>query len=90
MKLYIPVASGVEASVKRQLSKLGYGDCPALSGRICLEGTWQDVACLNVCLRAGERVLIGVGEFPSPILTHSLTGFPRLHGRNGSLRIHTS
>lgn len=66
MKLYIPVASGVEASVKRQLSKLGYGDCPALSGRICLEGTWQDVACLNVCLRAGERVLIGVGEFPSP------------------------
>lgn len=66
MKLYIPVASGVEASVKRQLSKLGYGDCPALLGRICLEGTWQDVARLNVCLRAGERVLIGVGEFPSP------------------------
>ena len=66
MKLYIPVASGVEASVKRQLRQLGYGDCPALSGRICLEGGWQDVARLNVCLRAGERVLIGVGEFPSP------------------------
>ncbi len=66
MKLYIPVAAGVEASVKRQLRQLGYGDCPALQGRICLEGDWQDVARLNVCLRAGERVLIGVGEFPSP------------------------
>ena len=66
MKLYIPVASGVEASVKRQLRQLGYGDCPAVFGRISLEGAWQDVARLNVCLRAGERVLIGVGEFPSP------------------------
>lgn len=66
MKLYIPVASGVEASVKRQLRQLGYGDCPAVFGRISLEGDWQDVARLNVCLRAGERVLIGAGEFPSP------------------------
>lgn len=66
MKLFVPVASGVEASVKRQLKALGYGDCPALLGRVCLEGDWQDVARLNVSLRAGERVLIGVGEFPSP------------------------
>ncbi len=66
MKLYLPVASGVEASVKRQLRQLGYGDCPAVNGRISLEGDWQDVARLNVCLRAAERVLIGVGEFPSP------------------------
>ena len=66
MKLYIPVASGVEASVKRQLRSLGYGDCPALAGRIALEGDWYDVARLNVMLRSGERVLIGVGEFPAP------------------------
>ncbi len=66
MKLYIPVATGVEASVKRQLHELGYGDCPAVSGRIVLAGDWRDVARLNVCLRAGERVLAGVGEFPAP------------------------
>lgn len=66
MKLYIPVASGVEASVKRQLRSLGYGECPAILGRVALEGDWQDVARLNVSLRAGERVLIGVGSFPAP------------------------
>ncbi len=66
MKLWIPAAAGVEVSVKRQLKELGYGECPALSGRLLLEGDWQDVARLNVRLRAGERVLIGVGEFPSP------------------------
>lgn len=66
MKLSVPVASGIEASVKRQLKQLGYGDCPALQGRIRLEGDWQDVARLNVKLRAGERVLIELAEFPAP------------------------
>ncbi len=65
MKLYIPVASGVEASVKRQLKTLGYGDCPAEQGRISLEGDWTDVARLNVFLRAGERVLAETGRFPA-------------------------
>ncbi len=63
MELQIPVASGVEASVKRQLKALGYGECPALQGRICLAGDWSDVARLNVFLRAGERVLLVVGQF---------------------------
>ncbi len=65
MKLLIPCAAGVEASVKRQLKALGYGDCPAVNGRISLEGDWQDVARLNVNLRSGERVLICLGEFPA-------------------------
>ena len=66
MKLSVPVASGVEASVKRQLKQLGYGSCPALQGRIRLEGDWRDVARLNVNLRAGERVLIELAEFSAP------------------------
>lgn len=65
MKLLIPVAVGIEASVKRQLNKLGYGDCPARGGRISLEGDWSDVARLNVNLRSGERVLIELGSFPA-------------------------
>ncbi len=63
MKLLIPCASGLEASVKRQLKELGYGDCPAIEGRISLTGDWEDVARLNVFLRSGERVLISLGSF---------------------------
>lgn len=66
MKLSVPVAFGVEASVKRQLRQLGYGDCPALQGRIRLNGDWLDVARLNINLRAGERVLVELAEFPAP------------------------
>ena len=65
MKLLVPCAAGVEASVKRQLMALGYGECPAIGGRISLEGDWADVARLNIFLRAGERVLVAVGEFPA-------------------------
>lgn len=63
MKLLIPCAAGLEATVKRQLKKLGYGECPAYNGRIFLEGGWEDVARLNVFLRSGERVLISLAEF---------------------------
>lgn len=61
----IPCASGVEASVKRQLVRLGYGDCPAVNGRISLTGGWEDIARLNVFLRSGERVLVELGAFPA-------------------------
>lgn len=61
MRLYVPVAAGLEAVVKRQLEKLGYTDARALNGRIVLEGEWEDVARMNVFLRSGERVLVGLG-----------------------------
>ncbi len=65
MKLLVPAATGLEASVKRQLKNLGYGDRPAVNGRISLEGDWEDVARLNVFLRSGERVLLSLGAFPA-------------------------
>ena len=65
MKLLIPVAAGLEQTVKRQLASLGYPDAPAENGRIRLEGDWQDIARLNVFLRSGERVLIQLAEFPA-------------------------
>lgn len=55
----------MEATVKRELTRLGYGDCPASNGRIAVEGDWTDVARLNVLLRTGERVLIELGNFPA-------------------------
>lgn len=63
MNILIPCAAGLEATVKRQLKKLGYGDCPAYHGRIFLEGDWKDIARLNVFLRSGERVLLSLARF---------------------------
>jgi len=63
MKLLIPVAAGLEQITKRQLFSLGYEHAPADNGRLELDGDWQDVARLNVCLRSGERVLILLSRF---------------------------
>lgn len=63
MKLLIPVASGLEQTVKRQLFSLGYEKAPAENGRLELEGDWNAIARLNVFLRSGERVLILLSKF---------------------------
>lgn len=64
MNLLIPVATGIEAVVKRQLNVLGYGDCPANNGRILVKNaSWADVARLNMFLRSGERVLVQLACF---------------------------
>ena len=63
MELLIPVAAGLEQTVKRQLNKLGFEKCPAENGRLAIEGNWQDVARLNVFLRSGERVLVKLASF---------------------------
>ncbi len=79
MELLIPCASGLEASVKRQLEELGYGKCPAQNGRILLkDATWGDVARLNVFLRSGERVLLVLGEFPAETFDELYDGLSRL------------
>lgn len=65
MKLLIPVAAGLEQTVKRQLCKLGYEKAPAENGRIEVEGGFEDIARLNVFLRGGERVCMQVGKFPA-------------------------
>lgn len=65
MKLLIPVAAGLEQTVKRQLFKLGYEKAPAENGRIEIEGDFNDIARLNVFLRGGERVCIKLGKFPA-------------------------
>ncbi len=63
MKLLIPVAAGLEQVTKRQLFAPGYEKAPADNGRITVDGTWQDVARLNVFLRSGERVLLQLAQF---------------------------
>ena len=80
MTLLIPCATGVEAVVKRQLYMLGYGDCPALNGRIVVENcTWKDVARLNVFLRSGERVLVRLATFAATTFDMLFEGIAKIH-----------
>ena len=65
MKLLIPVAFGLEQTTKRQLFSLGFDKAPAENGRIEVDGDWNAVAKLNLCLRSGERVLIRLAKFPA-------------------------
>ena len=75
MTLLIPVASGLEQTVKRQLFQLGYEKAPAENGRIELDGDFSDIARLNVFLRGGERVCIKLARFPASSFDELYEGF---------------
>lgn len=78
MNLCVTAASGLEAAVKHELKRLGYGERPAEAGRISLEGDWEDVARLNVLLRTGERVLLVLGTFPAVTFDELFEGVYRI------------
>lgn len=63
MRLLVPVQSGFESVVKKELYALGYEKAPAENGRVAVEGDFSDIARLNLFLRSGERVLLEVGKF---------------------------
>lgn len=63
MKICVTSASGVEAVTKREIFKLLNKDAPAISGRLCFEGDWEDIARCNMYLRTANRVGIVLGEF---------------------------
>ena len=63
MRICVSCASGTEAVLKRELYKLGYGDLPAINGRVYFEGDYQDVAKCNLLLRTANRVYIELASF---------------------------
>lgn len=63
MKICVTSASGVEAVTKREIYRLLGKDAPAINGRLCFEGDWEDVARCNMFLRTANRVGIVLGEF---------------------------
>ncbi|MBQ3572296.1 MAG: class I SAM-dependent RNA methyltransferase [Clostridia bacterium] len=63
MKICVSCPSGCEAVLKRELYKLGYGENPAINGRICFEGDIADIAKCNLFLRTANRVYIEIAEF---------------------------
>ncbi len=54
---------GLEASVKREIIKLGYSDVSVSDGRIDFSGDMSAIARSNIWLRSADRVFLKIGEF---------------------------
>lgn len=56
---------GLEAVVKRELQDLGFRELTVADGKIEFKASLADIPRLNLNLRAADRVLVKVGEFPA-------------------------
>ncbi len=65
VKLAVSAASGVESVVKGELKRLGFGETAAVRGLIAFDAAWEDIARLNVFLRAADRVYLSLASFPA-------------------------
>jgi len=63
LNLIATTTFGLEATVKRELGRLGCGITTASDGRIDFLGDFADLARANLWLRASDRVLLKMGEF---------------------------
>ena len=61
----VPCLLGLEGPISDELRKLGMENITAENGRVYFDGDEHAIACANICLRIGERVLIEVGRFPA-------------------------
>ena len=62
MKIIISSASGVEAVTKRELINLGYEPTAFINGKTSVNGSFVDVAKLNILLYTASRVEIELGQ----------------------------
>ncbi len=65
IRLIVLSAFGLEAVVKRELTDLGFGGFVVADGKIEFDAEIKDIPRLNIALRAADRVLVKVGEFPA-------------------------
>ena len=65
MTLTVPCLFGLEALVADEMKRLKLAGVRAENGRVHCEGTWADIARLNINLRCGARVLMELGSFPA-------------------------
>ena len=63
MKIIVSSAFGTEASVKRELEKLGIEKPRAFSGKFVVEGDFELLMKLCIWLRCADRVFIELAEF---------------------------
>ncbi len=56
---------GLEAVVKREVEALGFENISVSEGRVEFEATPTDIPTANLWLRAADRVLLKMGQFPA-------------------------
>lgn len=78
MKICVTTASGVEAVTKRELYRLLGVDPPALNGRLCFDGGWEEIAKCNLYLRTANRVGIILGEFKAETFDDLFEGLTKI------------
>lgn len=78
MKISVSCAAGCELAVKRELRFLGYGDLPAIGGRISFEGAEEDVCKCNLLLRAANRVYIELACFKAETFDELFDGIKQI------------
>lgn len=62
-EIVVPCLFGMEAIVKREITDLGYEISHVDDGRITFKGDAEAIVKANVWIRAGERVMVKVGQF---------------------------
>ena len=65
LRLIVLSTFGLEAVIKRELMDLGFNDFTVADGRIEFDAAMKDIPRLNINLRAADRVLVKIGEFPA-------------------------
>lgn len=67
LRLQATAAFGLEAVVAAELRELGFTDARTANGRVSFSaGGERDLARCNLWLRAADRVLVELAEFPAP------------------------
>ena len=62
-KLCVPCLLGLEAPIADELKRLGMANVASENRRVYFTGDESAVACANINLRVGERVLVELGRF---------------------------
>ena len=66
LRFAIPTLFGLEGLCADEMRRLDLKNVQAENGRVFCDGTLADIPRLNLNLRTGERVLIVLGQFPTP------------------------
>ena len=78
MKLIVTSSSGTEASVKRELIRLGITSPKSIDGKIEIDGDYEMLAKLCVWLRCADRVFIELKKFKATTFDELFDGVSKI------------
>lgn len=74
VRLIVTTAFGLEAVAKGELQNMGFNEFTVSNGKIEFDADIRHIPMLNINLRAADRVLVKVGEFPAITFTELFDG----------------